>query len=298
MKSTYPIWIIQLSEGCLGKCTYCITRFARGKLKSYKPKSIIKSVRTAISKGFKEIWLTSQDNSSYGLDIGTNLAELLKEILKIDGDYKIRIGMMNPMFLKNSSNLIDIFKDERIFKFVHIPVQSGSNKILKLMKRGYTVEEFEHIVKSFRKNPNMTIWTDIIVGFPTETEEEFQMSVELLKRIKPDYVNVSRYSNRPGTEAKKMKQVPTEIKKERSRIMSKLVNQIAFEKNKKWINWNGKILIDEYNEKKKNFIGRNFAYKPVILDNNSNHKISLGSKINVKIVDSASTYLKGILIDD
>ncbi len=294
MKPKYPIWTIQISEGCLGNCTYCITKFARGRLKSYKPESIVNSVKRAVSSGFKEIWLTSQDNSAYGLDIGTNLAELLKKILKVEGDYKIRVGMMNPMFLKESDSLIEVFKDERVFKFIHIPVQSGSNRILTLMKRGYNVEDFENVVRNFRKIKNITIWTDIIVGFPTETDEDFEMSMNLIKKMKPDYVNVSRYSNRPGTEAKKMKQIETEIKKERSRLMSKLVNQTAFEKNSAWKSWSGKILIDEYNSLKKNFIGRNFAYKPIIL-NEDNKKLSLGEEVDVKIVDTSSTYLKGFI---
>ncbi len=283
-KSRFPIKIIQLSEGCLGNCSYCITKFARGRLKSYKPEVVVDAVKKAVTHGYKEIWLTSQDNSSYGMDIGTNLHELLERILSVEGDFKIRVGMMNPAFLKDFD--VEIFKDERVFKFVHIPVQSGSNRILGLMKRGYTVEEFEKVVKSFRKIPGITLWTDVIVGFPTETEEEFNETVELIKRIKPDFVNVSRYSNRPGVEARKLKQIPTEVKKERSRLMSKLVDQIAFEKNRSWIGWEGEILIDEYAHG--NFIGRNFAYKPVVLEDGE-----LGATVNVKIVDAAATHLKG-----
>ena len=278
----WPIKIIQISEGCLGQCTYCITRFARGVQKSYAPESIFKAFKKAVDDGYKEIWITSQDNSSYGLDIGTNFAELMKKLLTVDGDYKVRIGMMNPMFI--TDDIIDVFKDEHVFKFAHVPVQSGSDRILSLMKRGYTVDKFEKIAMKFKK-VGCTLWTDVIVGFPTETEEGFEQTVRLIERISPDFVNVSRYSNRPGVEAKKMKQIPTDVKKERSRIMSKVVNRIAYEMNKKWVGWRGRVLIDEFSHG--NFIGRNYAYKPITVDGGE-----LGTYKDVVVKRAFETHLE------
>ncbi len=283
-----PVRIVEISQGCLGNCSYCITKFARGRQISYKPESILKAVKNAVVSGYKEIWITSQDNSSYGIDIGTNLAELLKKISDIDGDFKVRVGMMNPAFLNDIGNLIEVFKSDKIFKFAHIPVQSGSDRILKLMKRGYTVDDFIGISKDFQKI-GATLWTDVIVGFPTESEDDFSDTLEMLKKVRPDFTNISRYSNRPGTKAKKMKQVPTEIKKERSRVASKLVNKISYEKNMEWVGWKGEIIIDEFSHK--NYIGRNFAYKPVSVDG----EYELGSKVNVKIVKAYTTHLEGAL---
>jgi len=180
------ISIVQISSGCLSACTFCETRIAKGILKSYRPSSIIERIKKDVKNGFKEFWITSQDNGCYGFDIGTNLAELLSAIVKIEGNFFVRVGMMNPVHLIKRKellkSLVQIFKNEKIFKFLHIPIQSGSNKVLKDMNRGHTVEEFLEVVDVFRKEiPEITIETDIIVGYPTETEEDFKKTVDLLK---------------------------------------------------------------------------------------------------------------------
>jgi MiaB-like tRNA modifying enzyme len=196
------ISIVQISSGCLSACTFCETRIAKGILKSYRPSSIIERIKEDAKNGLKEFWITSQDNGCYGFDIGTNLAELLNAIAKIEGNFFVRVGMMNPVHLIRRKdlleNLIQIFKNEKIFKFIHLPIQSGSNKVLKDMNRGHTVEEFLEVVDAFRKEiPEITIETDIIVGYPTETEEDFEKTVDLLKTFNPDVVNISRFFPRP-----------------------------------------------------------------------------------------------------
>jgi len=219
--------IVPISIGCLSNCSYCAIKFARGKLASYPIEKIVEEVRSSVASGCKEVWLSSQDNSCYGLDIGTNLAILLKEVCKISDDFKIRVGMMNPMHVKDAkmlSELIEAYKNEKIIEFLHLPVQSGSNRILKLMKRGYTVAEFEKIVGQFKKEiPDLFLSTDIIVGFPSENEKDFQATVALLKKIKPDKVNISKFGARPGTEAAKMKQSPTKTINERSKILHSFI---------------------------------------------------------------------------
>jgi len=275
------IEIIPICEGCLGEpCAYCKVKQARGSLFSYDKSVIIKQAENALKDNIKEIWLTSQDNGCYGLDINTNIVELLKDILKIKGDFKIRLGMINPNFaLRFLDELIEIYKNKKMFKFLHVPVQTGNNKILKLMKRKYTVEDFFKIINKFRKEiPDITISTDIICGFPTETEQEFLDSYNLIKEIKPDVLNINMFWPRSKTKAAEMKQILSRDIKERTRKLTKLFHEIALEQNKKWIGWEGNVIVDDYG-KNNTFIARNYAYKQVILEGN----YKLGQKVKVKI---------------
>ena len=174
--------IIHIDEGCLGNCSYCITKLAKGKLFSYPEELIVDAVKKSKAR---EIWLTSQDCGAYGQDIGTDLPGLLMKILKIKKDFLLRIGMMNPNHaLKFADELIEIYKDKRIFKFIHLPVQSGNDEILLRMNRKYKVEDFVSIIEKFRENfPQITVSTDIICGFPGETEEQFSDSLKLIEKI-------------------------------------------------------------------------------------------------------------------
>ncbi|MDW7970030.1 MAG: tRNA (N(6)-L-threonylcarbamoyladenosine(37)-C(2))-methylthiotransferase, partial [Sulfolobales archaeon] len=155
---------IPIAEGCVGNCAYCIVKLARRKLTSYKPELIVKSVREAVSKGAAEIELTAQDTAAYGIDLGgINLAKLIKKIVdEVEGNYMIRVGMANPNTLKPIlDNIIEILKEPKVFKYIHIPLQSGDDKVLKIMKREYTVDEFVSTVKELRKKiPGITIATD------------------------------------------------------------------------------------------------------------------------------------------
>jgi len=240
-RNNKEIGIIQISQGCLNTCTFCATKLARGNLKSYRPGDIKRQFEKAIKAGCKIIYLTSQDNGCYGKDIKTSLPELVKELLAVEGEYKIRIGMMNPWHLRKiNKNLIEVYKDKRIQPFLHIPVQSGSEKVLKEMKRIHTVKEFKETVNLFRKEiPDIDIATDIIVGFPSETEQDFQDTLNLIKVIKPEIINIAAFSSRPKTKAAKMKQIASEIIKERTKRLNDLylsyrpqVEERFLEKNK------------------------------------------------------------------
>ena len=295
LRKNQIIQIVQISEGCDGKCTYCIVKLAKGKLFSYPEEEIVKQIESGIKNNCKEIWLTSQDTAAYGQDIKTNLVSLLKKIIAIEDDFKVRIGMMDPNNLILILNdLITLMKSEKIFKFLHIPVQSGNDDILKAMKRLYTINEFKKIIKKLRKEiPEITISTDIICGFPGETEEQFDDSVNLIKETKPDVLNISRFWPRPGTKAILMKnQVHGRITKKRSQILTKEFNKVCTEKNKKWLNWKGEILVDEIGQKG-SFIGRNYCYKPVVIKSKNN---LLGKKVNVKISEVTNHTLRGKII--
>ena len=285
--------IIPISTGCKGSCTFCITKKARGVFCSNPAKDIIECVKKAKDEGVKEVYLTSQDNGCWGFDNDTDLAELLTEICKIEGNYMIRVGMANPNHvLKILDKLIQAFKHPRVYKFLHIPVQSGNNYVLEDMKRGYQVEDYIHIVNSFKKEiPNITISTDIIIGYPTESDAFFKDTVNLIKETKPDIMNLSRFWPRPHTIAADLEQLPGGVVKERVIEATSIFNWTAYEYNKRWKGWEGKVLITEKG-KDESFIGRNFAYKQIILHEN----VEIGKWYNVKVIDSTNHDLRAKLI--
>lgn len=285
---------ISISEGCLFNCSYCITSIARGKLISFPEREIIKDIKNAIKNDCKEIQLTSQDTSSYGLDINTNLGVLLDKIKTIKGKFKLRVGMMNPYTCNNNlDSIICGYKDDRIYKFLHLPVQSGNDQILQKMNRKYKVNDFTNIIKKFRDNyPEISIATDIIVGFPTETDKQFKNTIDLIKTVKPDIINITKFSARPFTKAKSMKgRLKTEIVKNRSKILTNICSDISLDQNKKLIGNKYKILITEKG-KNDTFVGRNENYKTIVL----NQKVEIGTYNNVKIIDAESNYIVGSII--
>ena len=218
------IAIIQTSQGCLNTCAFCATKLARGMLQSYRIGDIKRELEIAVRQGRAAIYITSQDNGCYGFDINTSLPELLNELVTVEGDYKIRVGMMNPWHLRRIAEpLLEAYRSEKIMKFLHIPVQSGSEKVLRDMKRIHTVESFREAVKKFRSEfPGITVATDVIVGYPTETEEDFQETCSLIKEIRPEVLNISTFSSRPGTKAATLMQLSSQIIKERSRRITNL----------------------------------------------------------------------------
>ena len=285
------VGIVPIGYGCLGSCSYCCVRFARGHLRSYKVEELVERVKRDLNSGAREIWLTSQDNACYGKDIDTDLAELLRAVCKIDGDFFVRVGMMTPnQALEILDDLVDAYGDERFFKFLHLPVQSGDDEVLELMSRFYSVKDFKTIVSCFREEfPRITIATDVICGFPSESEEAFERTLKLVKEVQPDIVNVSRFFSRPDTPAKEMKQLPPLIVKARSGRMSGLASRISSERNKAWLGWEGKVLVDEIGSKPASWVGRNFAYKPVVLRTD---EPLLGRLVDIRIVRASPTYLE------
>jgi len=286
------VGIIEIASGCMSECTFCQTKIAKGDLQSYRVGDIVRQVRHEIEDGCAEVWLTSTDNGCYGFDIGSSLPELVETVSEIEHDFMMRVGMMNPMYLPRiKDRLLESFENDKVFKFLHIPVQSGSDKVLKDMKRMHTSKIFYDADSEFRKKfDRFTIATDIIVGFPTETEEDFDKTVDLIKRTRPDIVNLSKYSARSGTKASKMEQIDVDTVKQRSKIIFDLAKKISQKRNEEWIGWKGEVLFDEVS----NGItkGRNFAYKQVVTDD----KVKLGQKANVKIEGAAPNGLYGIIV--
>ncbi len=285
-----PSTILPIAQGCLGNCSYCITRLARGKLLSYPEDEILKEFRKIVESGTKEILLTAQDTACYGFDIGTDLAELLGKMLEIPGDYKIRIGMMNPNHLMRiSDRLVETMRDDRVYRFLHIPVQSGSDKILRSMRRGYISEDFMSLVGSLRsKCPDISIATDVISGYPGETDEDHEMTKDLIRKLRADTLNITRFSPRPGTDAIKMEQVHGRIAKERSTELTELKNRVEYDVNCGMVGNTYRALATE---KKDGTIMRTGNYRPVVIEDD----IPLGTTRDVTVTECRSTYLIGKL---
>ncbi len=286
--------IVPISSGCNSSCSYCCVRFAKGKLFSYPKEMILKEIEGSLNQNCKEIWLTSQDNASYGLDEGDcRLPGLLDSVSKIHGSFFLRVGMMNP------KNILPILKDlrksyqsEKIYKFLHLPVQSGDSRILKKMNRGYSVKDFVRIVRDFRKDFRINLWTDVIVGFPGETKNQFENTVKLIKEVKPDWTNVSKFGLRPGVSVKS-NQVPSETLSERSEKMSRIAREVSLKRNKEWIGWEGMVLISRRGREPNQWLGRNPSYKIVLVESKEN---LLGRFVKVEIEKADYSFLKGSLL--
>jgi MiaB-like tRNA modifying enzyme len=285
------VGIVEIASGCMSDCTFCQTKLAKGDLKSYRIGDIVRQVTEEVKDGCKEIWLTSTDNGCYGLDIGTTLPRLVEEVSDIPSDFMIRVGMMNPMYMPRiKDDLAKSFESDKVYKFLHVPVQSGSDSVLHDMKRGHTEATFRDLVKKFRKKfDRFTISTDVIVGFPTETESDFEKTVSLIKETRPDVVNLSRYSQRPGTKAAEMAQIDVSEVKRRSKIVFDLMNQIAAENNQKWLGWQGDVLFNEQTDEQVR--GRNFAYKSVFVE----EPVRVGQKKQVRITRVTNHGLYGTI---
>ncbi|KAM3360837.1 threonylcarbamoyladenosine tRNA methylthiotransferase isoform X1 [Capsicum galapagoense] len=219
------IEILPINVGCLGACTYCKTKHARGHLGSYAVDSLVGRVKNVIADGVGEIWLSSEDTGAYGRDIGVNLPILLNAIvaeLPLDGSAMLRIGMTNPPYiLEHLKEIADVLCHPCVYSFLHVPVQSGSDSILSAMNREYTVGEFRKVVDTLMELvPGMQIATDVICGFPGETDEDFALTVDLIKDYKLAQVHISQFYPRPGTLAARMKKVPSNVVKQRSRELT------------------------------------------------------------------------------
>jgi len=282
--------IIPINYGCLGDCSYCCVHFARGRLRSNPVEEVVERVKRDLVYGVKEFWLTSQDTACYGKDIGTSLADLLGRVCEFEGNFFVRLGMMNPEHvLAMLDDLIEAYKNEKVFKFLHLPVQSGDNTVLKLMNRHYTVDDFKRIVLAFREEiPQLTLSTDVICGFPGESREAFELTKKLVAEVQPDVVNVSKFFSRPRTPAQKLSPIAPKELNRRSRELAELSRRISFEKNRAWIGWEGPVLFDELG-KGESWMGRNFAYKPVVI--NAGESL-LGRFVQVRVVNAFSTYLE------
>jgi len=289
--------IVPVAYGCLGSCSYCCVVFARGRLRGCRIEEIVERIRQDVDSGAREVWLTGQDLACYGRDIAVNLVDLLEEVCKISGKFLVRVGMMTPNHVLDMlPDLVEAFQNEHIFKFLHLPVQSGDDEVLRRMNRFYTAKDFKLIVEAFRDAmPFITVATDVICGFPGESPEAFECTMRLIEDTKPDVVNVSKFFPRPGTAAESMTPYvsPLEVN-ERSKRMADLVKRISSERNKAWMGWEGEIVVDERGKIPGTWVGRNQAYKPVVVRCNTDS--ILGKFLNVHVTGTFQTYLEAEIL--
>jgi len=314
------ISICQISEGCLGNCSYCKTKLAKGKLFSYSEQDIIKTIESDLKQGAKEVWITSQDNANYGLDQFSlsyqnksvhksrlslpmqkryqngkqKLPELLKKILNLNHKFKLRLGMMDPNnIIPILDELIEIYKYPKMYKFLHIPIQSASNKILKHMNRLYTIEQAEQIIKKFKQEiPNITISTDIIVGYPTETKQDHKQNLDFIKKIKPDVFNLSKFSSHKQTSAGKLKPLLIKTIHKRAKELMDEHRKTALQNKKKFLNKTIKVFVNKKISENL-FEARDENYNIVLINSKDN---LLGKNIKVKIKNIGVHHIIGIKI--
>jgi MiaB-like tRNA modifying enzyme len=289
LRSSRVSAVMAICEGCTSNCSYCSVRFARGELHSFNQDSILSEAMAAIGAGYRELLLTAQDTAAYGLDIGTNLPELLSSISSLEGKFMVRVGMMNPQNVKPIlPELLEAYESDKVYKFLHVPVQSGDDGVLKMMRRGYTAGEFLGIANEFRKHfPDLYLATDVIVGFPGEGEQEFVHTCELIEKVRPDKVNLTRFSPMPGTDASRMPRPDGREVARRSRYLGTLCREIGHEQNKRYVGRVLEGLVIELGEKG-GYVARLPNYKPAIIEN-----AGRGEFIKVKITEARPTYLLG-----
>ncbi len=281
---------VPINDGCISSCSFCETKHARGRLNSFSEELILKAVERSVRGGAKEIQVTSQDAGAYGADRNTDIAELMEKISKIDGDFKVRIGMLNPEHLsKCLERFAEAMRGGKFYKFVHLPVQSGSNRTLDHMRRMYTVEEFAECVRRIRQRvPGATIETDVIVGYPVESLSDFDATIEMIKEVKPDVTNVSKFCARPHAKASRLKAINNNEVSRRSMFLSRLVRSVQNDINRRMVGTSVKALMTEITSRSVN--GRSESYKQVVMPGMA---ARAGDYVVTKIVAASANALYG-----
>lgn len=289
------IEIIPINTGCLNQCTYCKTKHARGDLASYMPEEIVERAKQAFEEGCCEIWLTSEDTGAYGRDIGSSLPELLWQLVKvIPENCMLRVGMTNPPYiLEHLEEIAKVLQHPRVYSFLHVPVQSGSDSVLADMKREYCRKDFEHVVDFLReKVPGVTIATDIICGFPTETEDDFEETITLCEKYKFPSLFINQFFPRPGTPAAKMLRIPAHLVKKRTKRLTDLFNSYHPYSGREGQVYN--VLVTEISHDKLHFVAHNRYYEQILLPM---RKSLLGTSVRVRITSTTKFSMNAEILD-
>ena len=286
------IEVIPITYGCANACTFCQIKDAPTVLSSYPVSEIVEAARKALQEGVKEIWLTSQDVVGYGFDKNTTLPTLLKELTALPGDFKIWMSRGNPVHLQNiKEELFPLLNHEKMFRFLHLPIYSGSNRILRSINSRNTVEEFSSYVDELRlKVPLVTLATDAMVGFQIETEEDYWETLTMVRKLTPDLMKISRSQIIPK-KSTKMRSLPEETIAHRLRVLTDIFTNISKMQNERWVGWQGDIILEEKGNGTQ-WIGRNLSYKPVVVEGD----YKLGDVLMVKITKAGMFELRGEVI--
>ena len=294
--SKYKAWV-NIQYGCDKFCSYCIVPYTRGKQRSRLPIDILKEVQELKDKGYKEVTLLGQNVNAYGKDLENKytMANLLEDVSKIGID-RIRFVTSHPWDF--SSEMIDVIaKYDNIMPYIHLPIQSGSDNILKKMNRRYSTNEYKKLFYELKeKIPGVSITTDIIVGFPNETEEDFQKTIDIYNELKYDLAYTFIYSPREGTPASTMKDnVPKEVKEERLQRLNKVVNKYARENNEKYLNKVVPVLIEGYSDKGNKLMGYTDTMKLVNVKADPSY---IGEIVDIYITEVKTWSMEGVLNSD
>lgn len=247
-----------------------------------------------MSEGVQEIWLTSEDTGAYGRDIGVSIVDLLQNIIKVmenheNKDTMLRIGMTNPPYiLEHLPDMVPILNHSRVYSFLHVPFQAGSNRVLNDMRRLYVREDFIHVVEYLRQNvPGITIATDVICGFPTETDSDFEETLDLLNIYRFSVLHISQFYPRPGTPAARLQKLPSEVVKSRSRKVTKL-----FESYLSYEDLVGKdmdVLVTDRASDSIHYVAHDKNYRPILIPANEEY---IGKWVNVTVVETGKYFIK------
>ncbi|NXC67384.1 CDKAL methylthiotransferase, partial [Anhinga anhinga] len=290
------IEIISINTGCLNACTYCKTKHARGDLASYPIEELVDRAKQSFQEGVCEIWLTSEDTGAYGRDIGTDLPTLLWKLVEaIPEGAMLRLGMTNPPYiLEHLEEMAKILNHPRVYAFLHIPVQSASDSVLMDMKREYCVADFKQVVDFLKeKVPGITIATDIICGFPGETDEDFQETMKLVEQYRFPSLFINQFYPRPGTPAAKMHQVPAAVKKQRTKDLSQLFHSYNPYDHK--VGERQRVLVTEESFDSNYYVAHNPFYEQVLVPKDS---LLMGKMVEVNIYEAGKHFMKGRPVSD
>lgn len=293
--ATAPVAVVEevsIAQGCTSGCSYCFSRLARGSIESVPATAVVARLASALDRGARELRLTGLDTAAWGADLPgrPGLPELLADIARLPADYRLRVGMMSPQSLApRLDDYLRALAEPRNYRFLHLPVQSGSDAVLEGMHRGYTVAEFRRQVAAARDRfPDLHLATDLIVGFPGETEDDHRASEALLEEVAPETVNVTRFSPRPGTVAARSRPVGPGVAKRRSRSLTLLRQRLARARLERWIGRTETARVVEYGVRG-TAVARLPNYLPVVLPD----RPPLGADVEVRLDGARATYLLG-----
>lgn len=295
-RTSYPNAWVNIMYGCNNFCTYCIVPYVRGRERSRRPEHIVAEVKSLLDEGYKEITLLGQNVNSYGNDAdgAFNFPDLLREICQDKRKFRLRFMTSNPKDFTEDL-VAAIAENPQICRLVHLPVQAGSDRILQKMNRKYTSGEYLDKVKMLRKRiPDCQITTDIMVGFPTETEEDFQKTLDLVDAADFSTAFTFVYSRRSGTVAAEMEgQIPEDVQKDRIMRLVSLVNSKTREKSKEYLGKVVEILCEDYDGKKGVYLGRDEYGRMGYFPSSEN---AVGKFVNVKITEASGVSLTGEIV--
>ena len=296
-RTSYPNAWVNIMYGCNNFCSYCIVPYVRGRERSRKPEHIVAEVKQLVAEGYKEITLLGQNVNSYGTDgIGVTFAQLLDMVASVEGKFRLRFMTSHPKDF-NEDVVKVMQKHRKILRLVHLPVQSGSNRILQAMNRRYTREKYLEEIEMLRRYfPEAEVTTDIIVGFPGETEEDYLQTEDLVRKVNYASAFTFVYSRRTGTKAATMEnQIPEDVQKDRIMRLVALVNSLTRQKSEKYVGRTVEILCEGYDEKKGYYLGRDEFGRMGYF---KSEKDEIGNFVQLKITKANGISLYGEIVQD